>query len=286
MHGNALRTASLIAVVCSLILAIGAAAAGAVGLLIAVVISFCACVIAYFWSDRIALSAMRSRPVSEWEYPQLYRLVRELSSAARTPVPRLYVSPAIQPNAFATGRNRRRAAICCTEGILRTLDADELRAVLGHELSHVQSGDILLSTVVAGMATMITFLAGFAWLLPFGRGGGRLLKLLLMMVLGPAAALVVHLAIVRAREYQADSAGSRLAGDPLALARALRKIERGAAAHPLTASGQLAAAGHLMIVGPFRSAGLGRLFSTHPPVAERVRRLESLAGIPRLCAAV
>jgi heat shock protein HtpX len=286
VHGNALRTASLIAVVCSLILAIGAAAAGAVGLLIAVVISFCACVIAYFWSDRIALSAMRSRPVSEWEYPQLYRLVRELSSAARTPVPRLYVSPAIQPNAFATGRNRRRAAICCTEGILRTLDADELRAVLGHELSHVQSGDILLSTVVAGMATMITFLAGFAWLLPFGRGGGRLLKLLLMMVLGPAAALVVHLAIVRAREYQADSAGSRLAGDPLALARALRKIERGAAAHPLTASGQLAAAGHLMIVGPFRSAGLGRLFSTHPPVAERVRRLESLAGIPRLCAAV
>ena len=281
MHGNALRTASLIVVVCSLIVAIGAAAAGAAGLLIAVVVSFCACVIAYFWSDRIALSAMRSRPVSEWEYPQLYRLVRELSSVARTPVPRLYVSPAIQPNAFATGRNRRRAAICCTEGILRTLDADELRAVLGHELSHVQSGDILLSTVAAGMATMITFLAGFAWLLPFGRGGGRLLKLLLMMVLGPVAALVIHLAIARAREYQADSAGSRLAGDPLALARALRKIERGAAAHPLTASGQLAAAGHLMIVGPFRSTGLGRLFSTHPPVAERVRRLESLAGIPR-----
>ena len=281
MHGNALRTASLIVVVCSLIVAIGAAAAGAAGLLIAVVISSCACVIAYFWSDRIALSAMRSRPVSEWEYPQLYRLVRELSSVARTPVPRLYVSPAIQPNAFATGRNRRRAAICCTEGILRTLDADELRAVLGHELSHVQSGDILLSTVAAGMATMITFLAGFAWLLPFGRGGGRLLKLLFMMVLGPVAALVIHLAIARAREYQADSAGSRLAGDPLALARALRKIERGAAAHPLTASGQLAAAGHLMIVGPFRSTGLGRLFSTHPPVAERVRRLESLAGIPR-----
>jgi len=281
VHGNALRTASLIVVVCSLIVAIGAAAAGAAGLLIAVVVSFCACVIAYFWSDRIALSAMRSRPVSEWEYPQLYRLVRELSSVARTPVPRLYVSPAIQPNAFATGRNRRRAAICCTEGILRTLDADELRAVLGHELSHVQSGDILLSTVAAGMATMITFLAGFAWLLPFGRGGGRLLKLLLMMVLGPVAALVIHLAIARAREYQADSAGSRLAGDPLALARALRKIERGAAAHPLTASGQLAAAGHLMIVGPFRSTGLGRLFSTHPPVAERVRRLESLAGIPR-----
>ena len=149
MHGNVLRTAILIAVVCSLVLAAGAAAAGLAGLLIAVVVSACACVIAYFCSDRIALSAMRSRPVSEWEYPQLYRLVRELSSAARTPVPRLYVSPAVQPNAFAAGRNRRRAAICCTEGMLATLDADELRAVLGHELSHVQNGDILLSTVAA-----------------------------------------------------------------------------------------------------------------------------------------
>jgi heat shock protein HtpX len=280
VHGNVLRTAILIAVVASLILAVGAAAGAVAGLMIAVVVALVVCLVAYYWSDRIALSAMRARPVSEWEYPQLYRLVRELSSAARTPAPRLYVSPAVQPNAFATGRNRRRAAICCTEGILRLLDPDELRGVLSHELSHVQSRDILVTSMAAGMATVITLLAGFAWLLPFGRGSGRLLKLLLMMVLGPLAALIIQMVIARTREYQADAAGSRLTGDPLALARALRKIELGIAAHPLAATGQLAAAGHLMIVGPFRPAGLGRLFATHPPVAERVRRLESLAGIP------
>ncbi|HEY3734214.1 MAG TPA: M48 family metalloprotease [Streptosporangiaceae bacterium] len=281
MHGNVLRTAILFAVLGSLILAVGATAGGSDGLIIAVLVALGVCGIAYFWSDRIALSAMRSRPVSEWEYPQLYRLVRELSSIARTPAPRLYVSPALQPNAFATGRNRRTAAVCCTEGILRTLDPDELRGVLGHELSHVHSRDILISSVAAGLATVITFLAALAWLLPFGRGGGRLLKLAFMLVLGPVAALLIQLAIARTREYQADAAGVRLTGDPLALARALRKIELGTEAHPLVASGPLAAAGHLMIVAPFRSAGLGRLFSTHPPVAERVRRLESLAGCPR-----
>jgi len=281
VHGNVLRTAVIIAAFSCLILAIGAVAGGTGGLMIAVVVALGASGVAYFGSDRIALSAMRARPVSEWEYPQLCRLVRELSTVARVPVPRVCVSPALQPNAFAAGRNRRRAVICCTEGILRILDPDELRAVLAHEMSHVQSRDILVSSVAAGMATVITFLASFAWLLPFGRGGGRLLKLLLMMVLGPVAALVIQLAVARSREYQADAAGTLLTGDPLALARALRKIELGTDAHPLMATGQLAAAGHLMIVGPFRSSGLGRLFSTHPPVAERVRRLESLAGLPR-----
>ena len=279
MHGNVLRTAILIAVLSSLILAAGAAADGADGLMVAVVIAIAVNGTAYFLSDKIALSAMRARPVSEWEYPQLYRLVRELSTMARTPVPQLYVSPAPQPNAFATGRSRRRAAICCTEGILAILDVDELRAVLAHELSHIHNRDILVSSVAAGMATVITFLASFAWLLPFGRG--RVLKLLLMMVLGPVAALVIQLAIARTREYQADAAAASLTGDPLALARALRKIELGTTARPLAATGSLAAAGHLMIVGPFRSTGLGRLFSTHPMVAERVRRLEALAGCPR-----
>lgn len=279
MHGNVLRTAIIIAAFSALILAIGALAGGTDGLMMAVLVAFAVAGFAYFCSDRIALSAMRARPVSEWEYPQLYRLVRELSTTARTPVPRVYVSPAVQPNAFAAGRSRRRAAICCTEGILRMLEPDELRAVLGHELSHVQNRDILVSSVAAGMATAITFLAGFAWLLPFGRG--RLVRLLIMMVLGPVAALFIQLAVARAREYQADAAGSLLTGDPLALARALRKLELGTDAHPLMATGQLAAAGHLMIVGPFRSTGLGRLFATHPAVADRVRRLESMAGVPR-----
>jgi heat shock protein HtpX len=281
VHGNVLRTAVIIAAFSCLILAVGAVAGGTDGLMIAVVVALGASGVAYFCSERIALSAMRARPVSEWEYPKLCRLVRELSTVARAPVPRVYVSPALQPNAFAAGRNRRRAVICCTEGILRILEPDELRAVLAHEMSHVQNRDILVSSVAAGMATVITFLASLAWLLPFGRGGGRLLKLLFMMVLGPVAALVIQLAVARSREYQADAAGSRLTGDPLALARALRKIELGTDAYPLMATGQIAASGHLMIVGPFRPSGLGRLFSTHPPVAERVRRLESLAGLPR-----
>jgi heat shock protein HtpX len=281
VHGNVLRTAIVIAASSGLILAIGVLAGGTDGLVIAVVVALGASTVAYFGSERIALSAMRARPVSEWEYPQLCRLVRELSTAARTPVPRVYVSPALQPNAFAAGRSRRRAVICCTEGILRNLEPDELRAVLAHEMSHVQSRDILVSSVATGMATVITFLASLAWLLPFGRGSGRLLKLAFMIVLGPVAALVIQLAVTRSREYHADAAGSRLTGDPLALARALRKIELGTDAYPLRATGQVAAAGHLMIVGPFRSSGLGRLFSTHPPVAERVRRLESLAGLPR-----
>ena len=281
MHGNVLRTAILIAAFSGLILLAGAVAGGTGGFTVAVLVAVAAVCFVYFGSDRIALSAMRARPVSEWEYPQLYRLVRELSTTARTPVPRLYVSPAIQPNAFATGRNRRRAAICCTEGVLLILDEDELRAVLAHELAHVQNRDILISSVVSGVAVMITFLAAFAWLLPFGRGGGRLLRLLLMTVLGPLAALVIQLTVTRSREYQADAAGARLADDPLALARALRKIELGTDAHPLPSTGQLAVSGHLMIVGPFRSTGLGRLFSTHPPVAERVRKLETLAGLPR-----
>ncbi|HEY3955455.1 MAG TPA: M48 family metalloprotease [Streptosporangiaceae bacterium] len=281
MHGNVLRTAILIAAFSGLILLVGAVAGGSGGLVVAVFVALAAVGFAYFASDRIALSAMRARPVSEWEYPLLYRLARELSTSARTPVPRIYMSPALQPNAFATGRNRRRAAICCTEGILLILDDGELRAVLAHELAHVQNRDILISSVASGVAVVITFLAAFAWLLPVGRGGGRLLRLLLMMVLGPVAALAIQLAVTRAREYQADAAGARLAGDPLALARALRKIELGTDAHPLPSTGQLAAAGHLMIVGPFRTTGLGRLFSTHPPVAERVRRLEALAGLPR-----
>jgi heat shock protein HtpX len=281
VHGNMLRTAILFAAVASLILAAGAAADGVAGLLAAVVLAFGVCVLTYFWSDRIALSAMRSRPVSEWEYPQLYRLVRELSSTARTPVPRLYVSPAIQPNAFATGRNRRRAAICCTEGILRLLDPDELRGVLSHELSHVQSRDILVSSVAAGVATVITFLASFAWLLPFGRGSGRLLKVLLMMVLGPLAALIIQVAIARTREYQADSAGALLTGDPLALARALRKIDAGAAELPLAPDARRAPVGHLMIASPFVPAGVARLFLAHPPAGERIRRLEALAGYRR-----
>lgn len=284
MHGNQVKTVALMAALSGLILLAGIVLGGQTGLVVALVVALAINVSAYFLSDRIALSAMHARPVSEVERPELYRIVRELSTAARQPMPRLYVSPAMQPNAFATGRGPRTAAVCCTEGVLRMLDPRELRGVLGHELSHVRNRDVLISSVTAGLATAITFLAGLKWLIrPRSDDDDRAgtLGLLLMLFLAPVAASVIQLAISRAREYRADASGATLTGDPLALAKALRKIEAGVAALPLPASGQLASAGHLMIANPFRGDGLARLFSTHPPAGERILRLEAMAGYRR-----
>jgi heat shock protein HtpX len=245
----------------------------------------------------MALSAVLARPVSEVEHPDLYRLVRELSKAGRLPVPRLYLSPAEQPNSFVVGRGPRTAAVCCTEGLLRILDETELRGVLSHELAHVSGRDILASSVSAGLARVITFPAGAGRLLPGrGRAGGHVARLLpgrgaaaepgaveavLMLVFGPIAALVVRLAVTRSREYRADAAAALLAGDPVALASALRKIDFRAAQLPLAPDGRLTSVGHLMIASPFRADGIARLFGTHPSVSERVRRLEVLTGYRR-----
>jgi heat shock protein HtpX len=281
-HYNGLKTAALLGLLTALILGIGFAVSGTSGLIIALIISLVLNGASYFWSDKIALRSMRARPVSEAEFPALYQMVRELAADARQPMPRLYVSPTMQPNAFATGRSPQHAAVCVTTGITQILDYRELRAVIGHELSHVYNRDILISSVAAAISGMITFLAYLAWFVPLGGGDDddapNPAVFLAMLVLGPFAASIIQLAISRNREYQADASGAALSRDPLALASALRKIEYGARQLPLPADNQVTTTAHLMIANPLSGAGLAKLFSTHPPMADRIRRLEEMAN--------
>jgi heat shock protein HtpX len=283
-HYNGLKTAALFGVLWAVLLGLG----GLIGLntrssapiWIMAVIGVATTAYGYWNSDKIAIRSMQAFPVTESQAPQLHQIVRELSVRANQPMPRIYLSPTMNPNAFATGRNPQNAAVCCTEGILQLLDARELRGVLGHELMHVYNRDILTSSVAAAVAGVITSVGQMLLFFGGDRRNSNPLAMIAMALLAPFAASLIQLAISRTREYDADEDGSALTGDPLALASALRKIEQGVRMVPLPQDQKLVNTSHLMIANPFRGGAMTKLFATHPPMKERIARLERMAGRP------
>ncbi|KRE74570.1 zinc metalloprotease HtpX [Arthrobacter sp. Soil762] len=283
-HYNGLKTAALFGVLWAVLLGLG----GLIGIntrssapiWIMAMIGVATTAYGYWNSDKIAIRSMQAYPVTEAQAPQLYQIVRELSVRANQPMPRIYLSPTMNPNAFATGRNPKNAAVCCTEGILQLLDARELRGVLGHELMHVYNRDILTSSVAAAVAGVITSVGQMLLFFGGDRRNSNPLAMLAMALLAPFAASLIQLAISRTREYDADEDGSQLTGDPLALASALRKIEQGVRIAPLPQEQKLVNTSHLMIANPFRGGAMTKLFATHPPMKERIARLERIAGRP------
>jgi len=278
---NIFKTAMLLAVLTAMLVLIGGAFGGRQGMLVAFVLAALMNFGSYWFSDKIVLAMYGARPVDEARAPGLYAIVRRLTTRASLPMPRVYLIPSDTPNAFATGRNPHHAAIAVTEGIMRLLDDEELEGVLAHELAHVKNRDVLVSTIAATLAGAITYLAHMAqWAAMFGgrasddeERGGNPLALILMAVLAPLAAMLVQLAVSRAREFQADATGARVAGRPRGLASALQKLERANEAAPMAANPSTA---HLFIVNPLGGGAMTRLFSTHPPLEERIARLRAM----------
>lgn len=277
---NQLKTVILLAALSGLLVVLGGYLGGKNGATLALVIALAMNFGSYWFSDKIVLSMYHAQEVTESEAPDLYNLIRELTGNAGLPMPKVYIIPDESPNAFATGRNPEHAAVAVTEGILRILNRDELAGVIGHELGHVKNRDILIQTVAATIGAAITYLAQFGFF--FGgrssddrEGGGSFLGSLMMMILAPLAAAVIQMAISRSREYIADDTGAKICGHPLWLASALGKLQKGVERVPMQAE---QATAHMFIVSPFFGSGMSNLFSTHPPIENRIERLEKMAG--------
>ena len=281
---NLMKTGVLLAALTVLVVLIGGAIGGQNGMVMAFVLAMVMNFGSYWFSDRIVLAMYRAQPVDEAQAPALYRIVRTLATRAGIPMPRVYILPEQTPNAFATGRNPKHAAVAVTEGIMRVMSEEELEGVLAHELSHVQNRDTLIMAIAATLAGAITYMAHMAqWAMIFGggrrdsdedSGGGGIVGGLLMIVLAPLAATLIQLAVSRSREFQADASGARMAGQPWGLAKALEKLDMASKMAPMQAT---PATAHLFIVNPLTGGGWTTLFSTHPPIAERVARLRAMS---------
>lgn len=280
---NTLKTIFLMTLMMVILMLVGSLLGGEQGLILAFIISLVMNFASYWFSDKIVLMMYGAKEVTEAEAPRFYSLVARIASQAALPMPRIYIIPKDTPNAFATGRNPDHAAVAATEGILKLLSDDELEGVLAHEFAHIKHRDILTGTIVATMVGTITFIARMAgWAMMFGGGGDRDSRRgsngiadLLLLILAPIAAVLVQLAISRSREFAADEGGARICGRPLSLANALGKLERGIERVPMENASPSTA--HLFIVSPLSGGGISKLFSTHPPLAERIERLQQLA---------
>ena len=284
---NGFRTLILLAVLTALLVWIGDMFGGRQGAMMALIFAGGMNFFSYWFSDKIVLKMYGAQPVTANEDPELYGIVQDLALRANLPMPKVYVIPEDAPNAFATGRNPAHAAVAVTQGIRRILTKRELAGVLGHELTHVVHRDILISSIAATLAGAIGYLAHMAqWGAMFGMGrdrdrdqGGGIFGLLFMIIVAPLAAMLIQMAVSRSREYMADEGGAKISGDPLALADALRKLEMGAQNIPMQVSDATAnATAHMFIVNPLSAGGIANLFSTHPPMQERIARLEAMAG--------
>jgi len=283
---NTLKTTFLLSLLTVLLVLAGGAIGGQGGMLIALVMAGVMNFVSYWFSDKIVLAMYGAKEITEAENPAFYGLVRELADRAGLPMPRVCIIPSDTPNAFATGRNPSHAAVAATSGILRILSREELAGVMAHELSHVKHRDILISSIAATVAGAVTYLAHMAqWAAIFGGGrdrdddGGGVFGMLVMAIVAPLAALLIQMAISRSREYDADKGGAEISGNPLYLANALRKLE--AANQRLPMEQATPASAHMFIVSPLTGGGIASLFSTHPPMEERVRRLEAMLYGPR-----
>jgi heat shock protein HtpX len=275
--GSQLKTVLLLGVLAGLALGVGYIFGGTTGLTIAFIIALIMNGITYFWSDKIVLFMYRAKEASKEEQPELHSIVEQVAVLAGIPKPKVYIMESATPNAFATGRNPKNAVVCCTTSIMRLLSKQELKGVIAHEMAHIKNRDILIMTIAATVAAVISYVGMMARWVPMGDrddNGNSIVSILLVGILTPLIAMILQFAISRSREYLADASGARYLNDGASLANALAKLEHGVSVNPMTGAPQATAS--LFIVNPFSLRGIASLLSTHPPMDERIRRLKNM----------